>query len=734
MDAAHTALRSLFGFEAFRPGQAEAVRALTGPGPAHDVLVVMPTGAGKSLCYQLPALMRDDLTVVVSPLVSLMQDQVEALERVAPGRAALVNAQQDAGVNRAVMERAAAGEVRLLYVAPERFSSPGFAEALQGRARRAVRRRRGALRLAVGPRLPPGLLPPRRRGALAGRAGARGLDGDRDAAGRGATSSRASGCASPCASRPASTARTCPSPSCRAAAPADKRARIAAALARRRARARRSSTRARARRPRTSPVRLERALGTEVAGLPRGPRAPGARRRPSGASWTARSRSWWPPTRSAWASTRPTCGPSPTRPCRGRSRPTTRRPGARAATGSPSRALLFAESRDKGLHVFFIQRAEVDDAALERGGRHAAARRGRRPLRPAGVAPLGDPSPSACAPSSATSRGRACVRPAPAPIDRAARARARRPSTDGRGRRAGRRRASAARPLAPVPRGVGLRRRATAAGARRSCATSATARSRAPRCPCCDVCAPALVPAPRRRRAAATAPAGPVRRRATSTRRSSTWSTGAEPSVGRTRDGRDPARRALEGRAQERLRRAAGLRDVRPPARRRGAGARRRAARRGAAGLHRRRLPEAARVAAELVPAVEREGRRPRLGRGHEPPGAARQRPRPRGRGRRRRLRPARGARARARRGRPACPSRGLPALGATPTAPRATPRSPTGSPSRASSSSCSPATWRSSTPAFVARFPRPDPQRPSVAAAGLPGRPRDRAGGRATA
>ena len=130
MDAAHTALRSVFGFEAFRPGQAEAVRAVTGPGAPRDVLVVMPTGAGKSLCYQLPALVRDDLTVVVSPLVSLMQDQVEALERVAPGRAALVNAQQDAAVNRAALDRAIAGDVRLLYVAPERFSSPGFAQAL----------------------------------------------------------------------------------------------------------------------------------------------------------------------------------------------------------------------------------------------------------------------------------------------------------------------------------------------------------------------------------------------------------------------------------------------------------------------------------------------------------------------------------------------------------------------------------------------------------------------------
>src|SRR4051794_17770635 len=123
-----SALHEHFGFPAFRPGQEQAVRAALDD---RDALVVMPTGAGKSLCYQLPALMRDDLTVVVSPLVSLMQDQVEALARVAPGRAALVNAQQDQAANRDALERAAAGDVRLLYIAPERFSSPGFAEALK---------------------------------------------------------------------------------------------------------------------------------------------------------------------------------------------------------------------------------------------------------------------------------------------------------------------------------------------------------------------------------------------------------------------------------------------------------------------------------------------------------------------------------------------------------------------------------------------------------------------------
>jgi len=124
----HAALHERFGFDAFRPGQEEAVRAAL---EGRDVLAVMPTGAGKSLCYQLPALMREDLTLVVSPLVALMADQVEALERVAPGRVALVNAQQDAAANRAALEAARGGGLRLLYVAPERFASPGFAAALR---------------------------------------------------------------------------------------------------------------------------------------------------------------------------------------------------------------------------------------------------------------------------------------------------------------------------------------------------------------------------------------------------------------------------------------------------------------------------------------------------------------------------------------------------------------------------------------------------------------------------
>jgi ATP-dependent DNA helicase RecQ len=127
MDAL-AALRSLFGFERFRPGQAEAVAAALGD---RDGLIVMATGSGKSLCYQLPALMRQDLTLVVSPLVSLMQDQEAALSRIAPGKVGLVNSSRAGAVNAATVERAVAGEIRLLYVAPERFALPGFVAAIR---------------------------------------------------------------------------------------------------------------------------------------------------------------------------------------------------------------------------------------------------------------------------------------------------------------------------------------------------------------------------------------------------------------------------------------------------------------------------------------------------------------------------------------------------------------------------------------------------------------------------
>jgi ATP-dependent DNA helicase RecQ len=117
LDAAHQALRATFGFEAFRPGQGEIVAAIL---DGRDVLAVMPTGSGKSLCYQLPALLRDGLTVVVSPLIALMRNQVAQLCGYGIAAAAL-NSANDPAENRSVLDRVARGEMRLIYVAPERL-------------------------------------------------------------------------------------------------------------------------------------------------------------------------------------------------------------------------------------------------------------------------------------------------------------------------------------------------------------------------------------------------------------------------------------------------------------------------------------------------------------------------------------------------------------------------------------------------------------------------------------
>ena len=76
MDQAHTLLKRYYGYDQFRPGQEEIIRALCG---VQDVLAVMPTGAGKSVCFQIPALMQEGISLIVSPLVSLMRDQVMAL-------------------------------------------------------------------------------------------------------------------------------------------------------------------------------------------------------------------------------------------------------------------------------------------------------------------------------------------------------------------------------------------------------------------------------------------------------------------------------------------------------------------------------------------------------------------------------------------------------------------------------------------------------------------------------
>ena len=119
---AQEALRRYFGYDSFRPGQAGVVEALLN---GRDALAVMPTGAGKSVCYQIPAVLLPGVTVVVSPLISLMRDQVDALND-AGIPAAFVNGLQTPDEQSMTLAQAANGHVRLLYVAPERLETQRF--------------------------------------------------------------------------------------------------------------------------------------------------------------------------------------------------------------------------------------------------------------------------------------------------------------------------------------------------------------------------------------------------------------------------------------------------------------------------------------------------------------------------------------------------------------------------------------------------------------------------------
>src|SRR6478672_6373827 len=119
-------LTSRFGYPDFRPGQQHVIESLLA---GRSALAVFPTGAGKSLCYQLPALMLDGVTVVVSPLIALMKDQIDFLQRsgIEAGR---LDSSLDAGEQRAIFDRLQAGSLTLLYVAPERFNNERFLSRL----------------------------------------------------------------------------------------------------------------------------------------------------------------------------------------------------------------------------------------------------------------------------------------------------------------------------------------------------------------------------------------------------------------------------------------------------------------------------------------------------------------------------------------------------------------------------------------------------------------------------
>jgi len=118
-DAALQVLKSRYGYDQFRFQQAEIVHNLI---EGHDALVLMPTGGGKSICYQVPSIVRNGVGIVISPLIALMQDQVNALNTLGI-RASFLNSTQNSDTRRDVEQLLIKGELDLLYVSPERLNT-----------------------------------------------------------------------------------------------------------------------------------------------------------------------------------------------------------------------------------------------------------------------------------------------------------------------------------------------------------------------------------------------------------------------------------------------------------------------------------------------------------------------------------------------------------------------------------------------------------------------------------
>lgn len=134
----YEALKRCFGYNTFRPGQEEIIDALI---EGKDVLAIMPTGSGKSLCYQIPAIVRDGITLVISPLIALMRDQVDALQR-AGIPCAYINGTLTPRQIDMTLESAAQGKYKILYVAPERLINSEFKRFVSAAAARIYHRAR----------------------------------------------------------------------------------------------------------------------------------------------------------------------------------------------------------------------------------------------------------------------------------------------------------------------------------------------------------------------------------------------------------------------------------------------------------------------------------------------------------------------------------------------------------------------------------------------------------------
>lgn len=150
LEQAQRVLKDIFGYDSFRGRQGAIIERVASGG---DALVLMPTGGGKSLCFQVPALLRNGLAVVVSPLIALMDDQVATLEELGVAAASL-NSTLSAEQQRDLAARIKRGEVKMLYLAPERLVQPRMLAFFAEPGDRAVRHRRSPLRVAMGPRFP----------------------------------------------------------------------------------------------------------------------------------------------------------------------------------------------------------------------------------------------------------------------------------------------------------------------------------------------------------------------------------------------------------------------------------------------------------------------------------------------------------------------------------------------------------------------------------------------------
>ena len=115
-------LKKYFGYDTFRIGQEEIIKTILS---GQDVLAVLPTGGGKSICYQLPGLLMPGLTLVISPLISLMKDQVEALQKLGI-KAEHLDSSMSFHEQNIVFDRCLTGECKILYVSPERLQNPDF--------------------------------------------------------------------------------------------------------------------------------------------------------------------------------------------------------------------------------------------------------------------------------------------------------------------------------------------------------------------------------------------------------------------------------------------------------------------------------------------------------------------------------------------------------------------------------------------------------------------------------